>query len=210
MRTGCCKVFWRIWSNNCFIFTATACYRFKPTTYISMSDFDNLQRIIRLKRYETPGEDFVEDFVTRFQQRQRAELLRQSARGLLCERLTTFWENFVSPKWTAAAATACVAVVAAWGTLVISGAGKADVAQDVFASAQTMPAALSSQPALALESELIREVEQGRQLEIEGILLSRHFDSEEIIGTENTQLVGVSSAALPISAELQPLSEFIR
>lgn len=73
-----------------------------------------------------------------------------------------------------------------------------------------MPSALSAQPALAVESELIREVEQGRQLEIEGILLSRHFNSDEIQGSENTQLVGVSGAAMPISAELQPLSEFIR
>jgi hypothetical protein len=175
-----------------------------------MSDFDNLQRIIRLKRYETPGEDFVEDFVTRFHQRQRSELLRQSARGLLWERMTTFWDNLVSPRWTAAMVTACVAAVAAWGTIAMSGAGKAGVVQETFASAQTMPTALSAQPALALESELIREVEQGRQLEIEGILLSRHFNSEEIQVTENTQLVGISGAAIPISAELQPLSEFIR
>lgn len=175
-----------------------------------MSDFDNLQRIIRLKRYETPGEDFVEDFVTRFHQRQRSELLRQSARGLLWERMTTFWDNLVSPRWTAAMVTACVAAVAACGTMAISSAGKAGVAQETFASTQTMPTALSAQPALTLESELIREVEQGRQLEIEGILLSRHFNSEEIQGSENTQLVGVSGAAMPISAELQPMSEFIR
>ena len=175
-----------------------------------MSDFDNLQRIIRLKRYETPGEDFVEDFVTRFHQRQRSELLRQSARGLLWERMTTFWDNLVSPRWTTAMVTACVAVVAAWGSMAMSGAGKAVATQESFASAQTMPTALSAQPALAVESELIREVEEGRQLEIEGILLSRHFNSDEIQSSENTQLVGVSGAAMPISAELQPLSEFIR
>lgn len=62
-----------------------------------MSEFDNLQRIIRLKRFETPGEDFVEDFVARFRERQRSELLRQSARGLLWERMVTFWEDLVSP-----------------------------------------------------------------------------------------------------------------
>lgn len=175
-----------------------------------MSDFDNLQRIIRLKKYETPGEDFVEDFVTRFHQRQRSELLRQSARGLLWERVTTFWDHLVSPKWTAAMATVSVALLAAWGTVTVSGSGKADVLQETFVSAQTMPAALAAQPALAVESELIREVEQGRQLEIEGILLSRHFNSEEIQSSENTELVGVSGAAMPISAELQPLSELIR
>lgn len=175
-----------------------------------MSDFDNLQRIIRLKRYETPGEDFVEDFVARFHQRQRSEMLRQSARGLLWERVTTFWENLVSPKWTAAMVTACVAFTATWGAMAVSGVVRKDSGPDVFASAQPMPAALTAQPSLALESELIREVEQGRQLEIEGILLSRHFDSEEIQGADNVQVVDVSSSALPISAELQPLSGFIR
>jgi hypothetical protein len=54
-----------------------------------MSEFEDIQRLIRLKRYETPGEDFVEDFVTQFHQRQRSEMLRQSARGLLWERLAT-------------------------------------------------------------------------------------------------------------------------
>jgi len=175
-----------------------------------MSEFDKLQRLLQLKRYETPGEDFVEDFLTRFHQRQRAELLRQSARGLLWERLTTYWENLVSPKWTAAAVTACVAVVAAWGTMQITGPGHLGngAATELLASAEPL---LPIQPSLSVQSELIREVEQGRQLEIEGILLSRHFESEEIQSlADNDSIVGVTSAAMPISAELLPLSGFNR
>jgi negative regulator of sigma E activity len=176
-----------------------------------MSEFENLQRIIRLKRFETPGEDFVEDFLASFHQRQRAELLRQSARGLLWERMTTFWENMVSPKWTAAAVTACVAVVAAWGTVKISGSGQSFSDQgSMLASSDAVPAALVAQPApLAVESELIREVEQGRQLEIESILLSRHFEGDEVIQPA-ADVVSVSGAAMPVSVELLPLAGFNR
>jgi len=74
-----------------------------------MSDFEDIQRLIRLKRHENPPEDFVEDFVRSFQQRQRAELLQQSARGLLWERMTTYVDGLLSPKW--GWATAAVAVV---------------------------------------------------------------------------------------------------
>jgi hypothetical protein len=174
-----------------------------------MSEFDKLQRLIQLKRYETPGEDFVEDFLTRFHQRQRAELLRQSARSLLWERVATYWENLVSPRWTAAAVTACVAVVAAWGTIQLTGTGNLSDGSAVGLMAAAEPA-LPIQPAIAVESELIREVEQGRQLEIEGILLSRHFESEELQSFEDESIAGVSGAAMPISAELIPLSGFNR
>ncbi|GEP44807.1 hypothetical protein [Brevifollis gellanilyticus] len=172
-----------------------------------MSEFENLQRIIRLKRYETPGEDFVEDFLASFHQRQRAELLRQSARGLLWERMTTFWDNLVSPKWTAATVTACVAVVAAWGTVKVSGPGLASSSHEMIAAAEPMPAALAAQPSLAVESELIREVEHDRQLEIEGILLSRHFEGDDVVPSpHNVDVVSVSGAAMPVSVELLPLN----
>jgi hypothetical protein len=168
-----------------------------------MSEFEDIQRLIRLKRYETPGEDFVDDFVTQFHQRQRSELLRQSARGLLWERVATYFDDLMAPKWAMAAATACVAVVAAWGSLnVISGGGM----QSSVALVAAEPVAMPAQVALAVDSELIREAEQGRQLEIEGILLSRHFESEGVALSDETTVVSVSGAAMPVSSELLPVS----
>jgi hypothetical protein len=175
-----------------------------------MSEFDNLQRIIRLKRFETPGEDFVEDFVARFRERQRSELLRQSARGLLWERMVTFWEDLVSPRWTMAVATTCVALVATWGALKINGSHQDASIPNVLAVSEPVPAALSSQPSLAVQSELIREVEHGRQLEIEGILLSRHFEGHEAPVAAAESVVGVSGDALPVSVELLPIDGLIR
>ncbi len=71
-----------------------------------MSEFDDIQRLIRLKRHECPPPGFVEDFVSAFQERQRSELLRHSARGLLWERVTTYLEGLLNPKWAWAGATA--------------------------------------------------------------------------------------------------------
>jgi hypothetical protein len=78
-----------------------------------MSEFEDIQKLIRLKRYEKPPEDFVEDFLASFKERQRAEMLHRSARGLLWERVTTYFSEFLSPKWAWAGAT--VAAVALLG-----------------------------------------------------------------------------------------------
>ncbi len=71
-----------------------------------MSDFEDIQRLIRLKRHELPPTDFVEQFVSTFQDRQRSEMLRNSARGLLWERVTTYFDGLINPKWAWAGATA--------------------------------------------------------------------------------------------------------
>ena len=91
-----------------------------------MNEFEEIQRLLRLKRYETPGEDFVEDFVARFRERQRAELLRQSARGLLWERVSLFLSDLISPKWTTAAATAASTATGSSVSLVRAVTGKTD------------------------------------------------------------------------------------
>lgn len=75
-----------------------------------MNEFDKVRQLIRLKRFEQPGEDFTETFLREFHHRQRAEMLRKSSVELLMERVSTWWEHLVIPKWSlAAAATACVA-----------------------------------------------------------------------------------------------------
>ena len=70
----------------------------------------DIQRLIRLKRYEQPPEDFVDDFLIRFQHRQRSEILRQSSVSLFWERLMTFMEGRVSPGMSLAGAAAAVLI----------------------------------------------------------------------------------------------------
>lgn len=75
-----------------------------------MSEFEKVRQLIRLKRFEQPGEDFTESFLREFHQRQRAEMLRKSSVELFMERLSTWWEHLMIPKWSlATAAAACVA-----------------------------------------------------------------------------------------------------
>ncbi|WP_395737694.1 hypothetical protein [Prosthecobacter sp.] len=79
-----------------------------------MNEFENIQRLIRLKRFEQPEEGFTENFLQQFHQRQRAELLKQSSVELLMERFSTWWSNLLVPKWSLATAALAVCAVSAW------------------------------------------------------------------------------------------------
>ena len=71
---------------------------------------NELQELIKLKRYEQPEEGYFDDFLKEFQQRQRSEILKLSARGLFVERVKD-WFNFssVSNKLALGAGVACAA-----------------------------------------------------------------------------------------------------
>ena len=77
-------------------------------------DFEDIQRLIRLKKHESPGEGYTDDFLTRFQRRQREEMLRKSSIDLFFERISTRFEDLMTPKWTLAGAIAAVCVLSAW------------------------------------------------------------------------------------------------
>lgn len=80
----------------------------------AMSEFENIQRLIRLKRFEQPGEGFTEDFLHEFHRRQRAEMLKRSSVELFLERASTWWSNLMLPKWSLAAAAVVVCAVGVW------------------------------------------------------------------------------------------------
>ncbi len=75
---------------------------------------DEVVKLIRLKRFESPREGYFEDFVAEFQCRQRSELLCGSARGLFCERVATYLSSFglgrQQPWWIGAGAAAVITV----------------------------------------------------------------------------------------------------
>ena len=80
----------------------------------AMSEFENIQRLMRLKRFEQPEEGFTEKFLKEFHQRQREEMLRQSSLQLFWERASTWWNNLMVPKWALATATAAVCLMSVW------------------------------------------------------------------------------------------------
>jgi hypothetical protein len=79
-----------------------------------MNEFEDIQRLIRLKRFEQPEEGFTENFLQQFHQRQRAELLKQSSVELFLERVTTWWNHLLVPKWSMATAALGVCSLSVW------------------------------------------------------------------------------------------------
>ncbi|MDB6138020.1 MAG: hypothetical protein JWO94_1092 [Verrucomicrobiaceae bacterium] len=71
----------------------------------------DIQRLIRLKRYEQPPEGFVDDFMVRFHHRQRSEILQQSSLSLFWDRLSTFMDGRLSPGMGLAGAAAAVLIL---------------------------------------------------------------------------------------------------
>lgn len=71
---------------------------------------EKLRRLLRLKRYEQPPEGFAEEFLEKFQRRQRSELLRRSSLGIFRERLVEWLHGLRRPAiiWSAAGAYAAV------------------------------------------------------------------------------------------------------
>lgn len=69
---------------------------------------NDVQKLIRLKRYERPDESYFDAFFEEFQRRQRAELLHRSAHGLFCERLATYLSGFGKEPWFIGAGAAAV------------------------------------------------------------------------------------------------------
>ncbi len=72
-----------------------------------------LQDLISLKKYEQPEEGYFDDFLVEFQQRQRSEMLKTSARGLLIERAKAWFSEFGAMRWVIGAGAAYAAVVLA-------------------------------------------------------------------------------------------------
>lgn len=72
---------------------------------------EQIQNLLRLKRYETPRDGYFEDFLEEFQSRQRQELLKKSSLSLFAERAGTWFRELGSIKWVAGAGVAYAAVM---------------------------------------------------------------------------------------------------
>lgn len=77
-----------------------------------MSDQEEkIQKLVRLKRHETPRDGYFEDFLEEFQKRQRSELLHRSSVSIFLERLGTWFREIGSVKWVAGAGAAYAALM---------------------------------------------------------------------------------------------------
>ena len=109
-----------------------------------MKDSDYAQRLIRLKRYESPGEEYFQQFAEDFKKRQRAVMLQQSYRALLAERVSLWFEEMGSAKWLVPIGAA--AAVGAGLFFAISGANENEIPASAIAETSTDKATMPSFP----------------------------------------------------------------
>ena len=72
-----------------------------------MDKDEKLRQLLRLKRYEQPPEGFAEEFLEKFQRRQRSEIIRRSSLSILWERTQAWLDGLRRPAviWSACLGT---------------------------------------------------------------------------------------------------------
>ncbi|MGH8048296.1 MAG: hypothetical protein ACREKL_13725 [Chthoniobacterales bacterium] len=86
-------------------------------------ELSEIQKLIRLKRYEKPREDYFEDFLLEFQRRQRGEMLQRPVWQIAWERANLWLEGFRVP---ALAYASIVAVALGVAGIMINSPGGAN------------------------------------------------------------------------------------
>lgn len=110
-----------------------------------MTEEQQLQALLRLKRYEQPPAGYYEKLLRDVHRKQRSELLRRPLWSIAWERLQTLFSEHSMGNVSYAGAMAGVAVA---GILAINAASKSGVGTGPsIASAATHPAASEAQPA---------------------------------------------------------------
>ncbi len=102
-----------------------------------MSELSDIQKLIRLKRYEQPPEDYFDDFLIDFQRRQRAEMLQRPLWQITWERANLWLDGFRVPAM--AYASILVAAVGVTGIILKSQGGAAPAGSTASISLQSVP-----------------------------------------------------------------------
>lgn len=77
-----------------------------------MLDESDIQKLLRLKRYEQPSPEYFQKFLHDFHRRQRADLLRQPVWKIALERMQAFLSEHSMGRYAYATATAAVLLFA--------------------------------------------------------------------------------------------------
>lgn len=64
-----------------------------------MNENEDLQKLLRLKNYETPGEEYFDNFLDELKERQRQDGLKLSTLDLVKERVSVWYDELGSAKW---------------------------------------------------------------------------------------------------------------
>jgi hypothetical protein len=109
-----------------------------------MLDENDIQKLLRLKRHEQPGQDYFNSFLHEFHRRQRVDMLRQPAWKVALERLQLIFGGSQSfERFAYSGAVAAVLAIASAVSVNILKEPDAQSARGGYASVQmSAPAAL--------------------------------------------------------------------
>ncbi|MBK1832098.1 hypothetical protein JIN77_15280 [Verrucomicrobiaceae bacterium R5-34] len=65
-----------------------------PQENFNTENFQDVQKLIALKRYEQPDDAYFEEFLDEFHRRQRQDLMHRSSRSLFVERVGTWFSGW--------------------------------------------------------------------------------------------------------------------
>jgi len=108
-----------------------------------------ISKLIQLKQYEQPEQEFFNEFLQDFKSRQRTEIVNVSARFLFLERLRTFVKEHSLYQWAGVGAAACALV------LLVTLSQKKDV--DYHSASQTSSIEEKAQVLLGPSDVIIEE-----------------------------------------------------
>lgn len=94
-------------------------------------DPQDVSKLIGLKRYESPGEEYFENFLDGFHQKQRRDLLQFSSRQLFAERVATWVAPHGRAAWMVPAGAVAAALAA--GLYFVLPGGEIPATQDRLA-----------------------------------------------------------------------------
>lgn len=141
---------------------------------------NSISRLIALKRFERMPEGFENELVHRLHQAQRAELMNQSLRSVIMERLELFWESLAGPQLAAVSVTALALLLGAiWMVGFRSSANNSTTASaPVLLSDQPLPPGFEMQPPDLASSGAVfgTTLPPDQAAKLTPVLLSKHFD----------------------------------
>jgi len=109
-------------------------------------NFDELQTLLRLKRYEQPPPEYFQSFLHEFHRRQRAELLRQPLWRIAWERTVAFFAEQTASRYAYSAAVAAVLLCAGITSMNFLKPNDRDLQPPSIAAAQSARLDLDNRP----------------------------------------------------------------
>ncbi|MBL9142775.1 MAG: hypothetical protein JNM99_03745 [Verrucomicrobiaceae bacterium] len=158
-------------------------------------DDNQISRLLALKRYERMPEGFEDQLIHQLHLRQRTELMSQSVRSMVWERLQEYWDRLTGPRLALAVAGMAVLAVVSVRLIQISlRPGAEPIIASKLSDVPLPPGFEMIPPDLTNASANFGStLPPDESLKLSPLLLSKHFEGsygDELRDSFNTEFVG--------------------